>query len=963
MARQRKSAAKCPYRASKDLEYENRIQAAIEGYKRGLYKSYAEAARLNNVARQTLHNRAKGVHKTYQQGQEKKQLLSAAEESVLLDWTQHYGTMANPMCPKKLWSCKLDPKRAKNFNWTVVADYFAQQKQLNDMYGGIPPEHDWNMDEKGIQMGGGRKGDGTKYFYNRKQKESYHISDDNLELVTVIECISAAGVLMKPGFALKEGPLPDLSDVEGIGSISRTKTGWTNRGIFGRSWSSHTSHLAIEGIKINCYNIVPEYLSIRHIITPELIRTAFKETGIYPFNLNVFTEGDFVPSQVTSTSAHFPDSYPSDVDTSDESFHTSDGSNKSDTESDMMRDDSPPGLLGLTALPGPTVELDGYHDQEPSQEYRENNDEQEDESSCSSPFYPIFLHLFASLPTQAFSPTREGSTLPPELFSWPCFSNTPPPSPLQMTLPPLPPADPFLGLDVFPSPTPSDRVGTKATSAQRRCSGYMTRSSSAQSVGAVLNNGQNVSPEQDQRCSHPELLMQLQSTRLKVGLLEDENTQLKVTLAQLKAERDAANAHRTLARCDAEDIRKRSGNHRKPRRGTTEPTAQFLTHPELKAVFEQQEIERKEKARIDTEKEAKTVMKVFDRFFASYKRKEDLIVIAGALRLPIDGTVKALIERIKSHLQGHKELANNPRFAGLFGRRVQAPEGSSHSGQSSQSPLYSSVNSSTAFSPQSVQTPSFLATQSQFPGPTFYNGFSGPGCSTPGPSYNFNISEHVLPPPTDENVGLRHFLRLSSAELVLQSGICDLSVTFCYLCDVRIVPQIRTDWERQYGRNRKALPLLQHFSNNFRTQQCLGWAIAVFATRALLSSDPFHSSGTTSDNDKAILFIVKHSELNIKVNIRFILKVLELGTVRQSITYAVIRQNVYRPVSTLCFHSIIRTFLLTFSFSIVASNHHVYQEDQEEPQINIILCQDDTIPRWYGQYFSSLTGQDQAGAH
>ncbi|EGN98067.1 hypothetical protein SERLA73DRAFT_123464 [Serpula lacrymans var. lacrymans S7.3] len=580
---------------------------------------------------------------------------------------------------------KLDPKRAKNFNWTVVADYFAQRKQLNDMYGGIPPEHDWNMDEKGIQMGGGRKGDGTKYFYNRKQKGSYCISDDNLELVTVIECISAAGALMKPGFVLKEGPLPDLSDVEGIGSISRTKTGWTNRGIceewfnktfipesqacriddrpviltldghdsheqpvlqalayehsiiiyrlpsktthklqpldvvvfapVGRSWSSHTSRLAIEGIKINCYNIVPEYLSIRHIITPELIRTAFKETGIYPFNPNVFTEGDFAPSQVTSTSAHFPDSYPSDVDTSDESFHMSD------------------------------VELDGYHDQEPSQEYRENNDEQEDESSSSSP-------------------TREGSTLPPELFSWPRFSNTPPPSPLQMSLPPLPPTDPFvnsasrsqtgsapspspsqLGLDVFPSPTPSDRVRTKATSAQRRCSGYMTRSSSAQS--------------------------------------------LKVMLAQLKAERDAANAHCTLARCDAEDIQKRSGNHRKPQRGTTKPTAQFLTHPELKAVFEQQETERKEKARIDTEKEAskqqedtarntqitiETVMKVFDRSFASYKRKEDLIVIAGALGLPIDGTVKALIERIKSHLQGHKELANNPRFAGLFGRRVQAPE-------------------------------------------------------------------------------------------------------------------------------------------------------------------------------------------------------------------------------------------------------------------------------------------------
>ncbi|EGO26772.1 hypothetical protein SERLADRAFT_337707, partial [Serpula lacrymans var. lacrymans S7.9] len=128
---------------------------------------------------------------------------------------------------------KLDPKRAKNFNQTVVADYFAQRKQLNDMYGGIPPEHDWNMDEKGIQMGGGRKGDGTKYFYNRKQKGSYRISDNNLELVTVIECISAAGVLMRPG-SVKVCFLQSSAHIillTSSSSISHTKTGWTNRGI------------------------------------------------------------------------------------------------------------------------------------------------------------------------------------------------------------------------------------------------------------------------------------------------------------------------------------------------------------------------------------------------------------------------------------------------------------------------------------------------------------------------------------------------------------------------------------------------------------------------------------------------------------------------------------------------------------------------------------------------------------
>jgi len=42
----------------------------------------------------------------------------------------------------------------------VVADYFEKRKKLNDKYGGIPPEQDWNMDEKGLQMGGGWKNNG-----------------------------------------------------------------------------------------------------------------------------------------------------------------------------------------------------------------------------------------------------------------------------------------------------------------------------------------------------------------------------------------------------------------------------------------------------------------------------------------------------------------------------------------------------------------------------------------------------------------------------------------------------------------------------------------------------------------------------------------------------------------------------------------------------------------------------------
>ena len=98
---------------------------------------------------------------------------------------------------------KLDPKHAKNFNKTVINDYFDQLERLHARFpGGIPPQHIWNMDEKGIQMGGGWKTSGRKYLFLRHKKQKYHIQSDNLELVIVIECISAAGEVVPPSFCL-----------------------------------------------------------------------------------------------------------------------------------------------------------------------------------------------------------------------------------------------------------------------------------------------------------------------------------------------------------------------------------------------------------------------------------------------------------------------------------------------------------------------------------------------------------------------------------------------------------------------------------------------------------------------------------------------------------------------------------------------------------------------------------------
>lgn len=62
-------------------------------------------------------------------------------------------------------------------------------------------------------MGGGWKGNLKAYIYLWKMKNLYRVSSDNLELATIMECVSAAGDSVLPAFILSEGPLPDLQEL------------------------------------------------------------------------------------------------------------------------------------------------------------------------------------------------------------------------------------------------------------------------------------------------------------------------------------------------------------------------------------------------------------------------------------------------------------------------------------------------------------------------------------------------------------------------------------------------------------------------------------------------------------------------------------------------------------------------------------------------------------------------------
>ncbi|KAF8980264.1 hypothetical protein BDQ17DRAFT_1337831 [Cyathus striatus] len=223
-----------------DPDYERRIQAAIEGTTTlpKKYKNLKQAAK------------ALDGKLSYKDAATNHRLLNPSEEQAFLDWIKNDAESGQPwdnctlcdratdLAGRRAGKCfasrlisrhpelvpanpsKLDPKRAKNFNETVVSDFFNKLNSIYEQYGDISLEQIYNMDEKGIQLGGGRKNDPRKYMYFRDQRNRYKISSDNLELVTIVKCVSAAGTSVPPSFMLSDGPLPNLSELPD-GSIGR----------------------------------------------------------------------------------------------------------------------------------------------------------------------------------------------------------------------------------------------------------------------------------------------------------------------------------------------------------------------------------------------------------------------------------------------------------------------------------------------------------------------------------------------------------------------------------------------------------------------------------------------------------------------------------------------------------------------------------------------------------------------
>jgi hypothetical protein len=190
--------------------------------------SIRAAAEQYGVSRSRLTARYNG-RKTRIEAHAGQQKLSPPQEHVLSNWIRVVGErgipvslgtlaayastiLAEPLSEswalrfrarhpelKARWSTGLECCRARALNRTHVTGFFDILTEVIAKYN-IVPENIYNMDEKGIQMGVGKR---TLVLVDRDQKTVQQLENGNRELVTVIETVCADGTALRPSVIYK----------------------------------------------------------------------------------------------------------------------------------------------------------------------------------------------------------------------------------------------------------------------------------------------------------------------------------------------------------------------------------------------------------------------------------------------------------------------------------------------------------------------------------------------------------------------------------------------------------------------------------------------------------------------------------------------------------------------------------------------------------------------------------------
>jgi hypothetical protein len=214
---------------------EERIQLALSAIaKHGFrpsgrpYLSLREAAKAYCISKTTLTARFNG-RRVRVEAHEHERKLSPGCESALVKWIIEMGWRGIPMDStmvaehaahisgqelgenwirkfrqrhpelKAKWTTGLEKCRAQSLNLTAVTGFFKVLEEVIETYS-IPQENIYNMDEKGIQLGIGRR---VLALVDRDQHNVQQVEDGNRELVTVIEAVCADGTAIRPSVVFK----------------------------------------------------------------------------------------------------------------------------------------------------------------------------------------------------------------------------------------------------------------------------------------------------------------------------------------------------------------------------------------------------------------------------------------------------------------------------------------------------------------------------------------------------------------------------------------------------------------------------------------------------------------------------------------------------------------------------------------------------------------------------------------
>ena len=494
-----------------------------------------------------------------------------------------------------------------------------------------------------------------------------------------------------------------------------------------RKWTAHCGQRVIDGIKINRYNFVPEYMEVRKkAITPELIKKSFSRTGIYPFNPDIFTDKDFAPSRATSRDAHLPPSYPPEVPMPRASSLATPMDSLVDCED------------GIDGRIMEDLAMD---------EDKGEDDDGSDEDGSDKEFY--------------YDPALDGTRK----------------------------AFPDRGSPHFSSLTTTSSEITASENSSESTGAITIPEDPTDTVPAMQVDGCAPMPVHGCTLFTGPMLPLVSFAQYSEMSTEDgwkylcqvhaQGQALVTTATTLVAQLESSNTHCTMARYEISTLREQQVSKKNGKARSMKFSARWVAHPDMKDAFESERKEKEEKASREAEATAKkkaeneartsridhdVVLRTFESPLSAYKRKDDFVTIARAFQIAVESkdTIATLTKKIRARMDENPAIAENPRFSALFGepsRRGQrskrvAPCGIDQEDQSNMPALELNTPSGSSHA-----GPSTVYSQSYTPASFSHFHLPGPNASEPPPSWlqpHSNYFEQFYPPMDTTYSSLTH---------------------------------------------------------------------------------------------------------------------------------------------------------------------------------------------------------------